>query len=113
MSADPLATLSDLATEVHTRVQQRVSNMNPIVSVRRNMRTAGIPADAMTIDCLKTGKRIILILHDQMPDIISFQFSMIEEESGDTFERIAFADLTADVLYQWITEYFSTAGKAH
>ncbi|MBQ0752700.1 MAG: hypothetical protein KBT87_00580 [Gammaproteobacteria bacterium] len=109
MSEEALATLSDIATEVHARVQQHFSDINPVVSVRRNMRTSGIPADAMTIDCLRTGKRIILVLHDQMPGVVSFQFAMVEGEAGDAFERMPLAELTADLLYQWITEYFQSA----
>lgn len=104
-----LEALSDITTEAHTRVQQHFSNINPVVSVRRNMRNSGIPADAMTIDCLQTGKRIILVLHDQMPGVVSFQFTMIEGEAGDAFERMPSAELTVDLLYQWVTEYFQSA----
>lgn len=104
-----LETLSDLATEAHTRVQQNFSDINPVIGVRRNMRNNGIPADAMTIDCLRTDKRIILVLHDQMLGVVSFQFTMIEGEAGDAFERMPLAELTADLLYQWITEYFQPA----
>jgi hypothetical protein len=110
MSDAELATLSDIVTDVHARTQANFSDINPVVSVRRNMRTTGIPADAMTIDCLITGKRIILILHDQMPGVVSYQFSYIEQEAGDQFERMPFSELTADVLYQWISEYFSDTG---
>lgn len=113
MSEQALVTLSDIATEVHTRVQQNFADINPVVSVRRNMRDSGIPADAMTIDCLQTGKRIILVLHDQMPGVVSFQFATIEGEAGDTFERMPLTELTVDVLYQWVVEHFQSAVTKH
>ena len=101
-----LFTLSDIATDAHTRIQQDFKDIDPIVGVNRSMRKNGVPADAMTIDCLKTGKRIILILHDQQPSIISYQFSFKNKDPGDKFEVIQFNELTADKLYDWISGYF-------
>ncbi len=104
---EPLERLSDLATEAHTRIQIDFENINPVIGVSRKMRSAGIPADAMTIDCLKTGKRIILILHDAQPDILQFQFSYKNKDPSNDFEMIEFAKLTAVQIYSWIKDYFS------
>jgi hypothetical protein len=107
LTIDPIFTLSDIATEAHTRIQQAFENINPVVGVSRNLRTTGFPADAMTIDCLKSGKRIILILHDEQPDIVSYQFSFKDKDPASEFEKIAFDALTADVLFEWMERYFS------
>ena len=101
-----LFALSDIATDAHTRIQQDFKDIDPIVGLNRSMRKSGIPADAMTIDCLKTGKRIIIILHDEQPDIIRYQFSFKNKDPDDVFEEIAFNELTADKLYHWISGYF-------
>ena len=61
---EQLKILCDFATEAHERVQLNHADIDPIVGVHHKMRDAGFPADVMTIDCLKTGKRIILILND-------------------------------------------------
>ena len=112
MTDKHLFTLSDIATDAHTRIQQDFKDIDPIVGVNRSMRKSGIPADAMTIDCLKTGKRIILILHDQQPDIIRYQFSFKNKDPDDKFEEIQFNELTADKLYAWISGYFQGALQA-
>lgn len=101
--------LADNATEAHTRIQQDFEHIDPIVGVNQSMRSNGVPADLMTIDCLKSGKRIILILHDQQPDTISYQFSYKDKDPADTFEYMKSRDVTADVLYSWMKEYFITA----
>jgi len=101
-----LIALSDIATDAHTRIQKDFQDIDPIVGVNRSMRKSGIPADAMTIDCLKTRKRIILILHDQQPDIIRYQFSFKNKDPGEKFEEIQANELTADKLYSWIRDYF-------
>lgn len=107
MKQTPLAILSDNATKAHTRIQKDFAKIDPIVGINQSMRKSGIPADAMTIDCLKTNKRIIIILHDQQPDLINYQFSFRDKDPDSHFEQMAFNDVSADQLYQWIRDYFS------
>jgi len=108
LSQTLLEILSDRATEAHGRIQQDFLTINPIVGLSRGMRDIGFPADTMTIDCLKTQRRIILILHDEQPDIVSYQFAFRDKDPSDSFEAIAFNELTAQVIYDWIADYFST-----
>lgn len=106
MNDQPLALLSEIATETHTLIQKDFKDINPVVGVSRNMRSQGIPADAMTIDCLKTGKRIILILHDDNPDVVMYQFSFKADDPSDEFINIPLNQLTVQKLYSWIQDYF-------
>lgn len=110
MTEDPLKVLSDMASEAHARVQQAHGHINPVVSVRRGMRDVGIPADAMTIDCLRTGRRINLILHDQQPGVLLYQFVTIDDEAGDSFRSTAFSGVSVETLIQWMEEYFGWDG---
>jgi hypothetical protein len=107
LSTPVLETLSDLATEAHTRIQQDFANINPVVGISRSMRNSGFPADAMTIDCLKTSRRIIIILHDESPEILRYQFAMRDADPSDNFEELEFEKLTVQVLYDWMASYFS------
>jgi len=102
-----LEKLSDFVTEAHTRIQEDFKDINPVVGLSRKMRSVGIPADAITIDCLKTSKRIILILHDQQPDIVHYQFSFKDKDPDEKFETLEFKNLSAEQLYRWIIDYFS------
>jgi hypothetical protein len=104
---DPLEILSDYVTEAHTRIQRDFSEINPVVGVSRKLRTVGIMADTMTIDCLKSGKRIIVVLHDDMPGIVRFQFSFIEQDPSDKFEEIQLQELTQNHYYNWMKDYFA------
>lgn len=102
----PLVALSEFATEAHTRIQQDFAEIDPIVGVSHNMRNEGIPADLMTIDCLKTNKRIIIVLHDQMPGLLSYQFSYRNQDPGQEFQQMLLTEMSADMLYGWIQQYF-------
>ncbi|HET8800881.1 MAG TPA: hypothetical protein VFN01_06815 [Marinobacter sp.] len=106
MPEDPLKTLSDMASEAHTRIQAAHQHINPVVEVRRGMRDAGIPADVMTIDCLRTRKRITLILHDGQPGTLLYQFVTVDDEMGNDFQQMALADIDASTLFAWMQAYF-------
>jgi len=106
MGDKQLSVISDMATEAHARIQKDFTEINPVVGVSRSMRKTGIPADAMTIDCLKSGKRIILVLHDQQPDIIHYQFSFKDKDPDEKFEAVSIEELTTEKLYEWIHVYF-------
>ncbi|MEH6466650.1 MAG: hypothetical protein V7722_03385 [Porticoccus sp.] len=109
MTDKPLSLLSDAISEAHVRIQADFEEINPVVGVSQKMRSHGIPVDMVTIDCLKSGKRIIVILHDEQPDIVSYQFSFKAEDPDDKFETIPLSELTAQTLYDWIKSYFSSA----
>lgn len=106
MPEDPLKVLSDMASDAHARIQASREHINPVVEVRRGMRDSGIPADVMTIDCLRTRRRITLILHDEQPGVLLYQFITIDEEVGDNFQSMAFSGMDTQKLYQWIEGYF-------
>lgn len=104
---DPLEIISDRVTAAHTRIQADFSQINPVVGVSRKLRGLGINADTMTIDCLKTGKRVIVIVQDEMPGVVRYQFSFIEQDPADEFKVIELNELTEEQFYRWMKDYFS------
>ena len=106
MPTQQLTTLCDIATEAHARIQRTYQDLDPVIGVSENMRNTGVPADVMTIDCLQSRKRILLILHDQQPGIISYQYGFMATDPERKFEQIASIELTAEVLFNWIKGYF-------
>lgn len=107
MTSPALEILSDRITEAHTRIQKDFADINPVVSVSRKMRDLGIPADTMTVECLKTKRRILIILHDKQPGLVSYQFGMKDEDPSDEFKGLSLNNLSVDLLYSWMAEYFS------
>jgi len=101
-----LKRLCDIATEAHTRFQSEFKDINPIVGVSQHMRKNGVPADAMTIECLSNQKRILLVLHDQAPDIVSYQLTYKDQDPGKAFTRIQFEEMTEEKMYGLMKEYF-------
>ena len=106
MSEPALKALSEMVEVAHTRIQQAHEHINPVVEVRSGMRTAGIPADVLTIDCRRTRRRIMLILHDEEPGLLLYQFIALEDEIAEEFERVALSETSADTLVCWMQDYF-------
>lgn len=106
MSKKILEIVSDFASEAHANIQKDFVNINPVIGLNLGMRNVGIPADAITIDCLKTGKRIIIVLHDQQPDVVQYQFSYKAQDPDEKFQTLSINDLSAQTLYNWIKDYF-------
>ncbi|MEX2473921.1 hypothetical protein [Marinobacter sp.] len=106
MPEDPLKTLSDMASDAHVRIQAAHQHINPVVEVRRGMRDSGIPADVMTIDCLRTRRRITLVLHDKQPGLVLYQFVTIDDEVGTDFRQVPLSDVDVGMLVDWMQTYF-------
>lgn len=106
MSNEVLKILSDLVSDAHAQIQTAHQHINPVVEVRQSMRDAGIPADVLTLDCLRTQRRITLILHDQQPGMVLYQFVTREEEVGGDFKQIPLAEMSSGTLFDWMQDYF-------
>jgi len=102
-----ITSIYELVTQAHANIQQDYSDIDPVVSVNTQMRNRGVPADVMTIDCLKTGKRILMIFHDVQPEVVSYQFCFKDKDPFEAFESIALAQLTTKQLYDWMVLNFS------
>ena len=101
-----MKTICDIITESHTRIQKDFEDINPMVGVNQKMREMDVPADVVTIDCLKSKKRIILVLHDHYPDIVRYQFTVMDSDPREEFDYVQTDELTSDKIYHWIAGYF-------
>ena len=61
------------------------------------------------MDCLASGKRIVLILHDQHPGQMIYQFAMIDGDSQGGFQQMPFDQVSAGILHDWMLDYFSVS----
>ncbi len=100
--------LSDLAAVAQADIQQQSLEIDPVIGISRSMRDAGFPVDAMTIDCLKTTRRITFLINDANPGTVSFRFGLKRDIDALTFHEIDFAEITATTLFEWIKDYFLT-----
>jgi len=96
--------LSDIAAAAQARIQADFPELNPIIGVSHNLRDSGFAADTMTIQNHASDQRILIILHDEQPDIIDFEFGKISEDPSFEFEQIAYNDLDESRFYEWMSQ---------
>ncbi len=107
MNANPaLLSLSDIASQAHEKIQQDFENINPVIGVMQGMRKMGIPADVLSIDCLASNKRILVVLHDELPELIRYQFTFSDQDPSDDYQQLTSSEVTCETVYEWIKEYF-------
>ena len=110
MNANPaLLSLSDIASQAHEKIQQDFEDINPVIGVMQGMRKMGIPADVLSIDCLASNKRILVVLHDELPGLIRYQFTFSDQDPSDDYQQLASSEVTHEIVYGWIEKYFSSA----
>lgn len=102
-----LLSFSDIASEAHAKIQQDFADINPVIGVMQGMRKMGIPADVLTIDCLPSKKRILIVLHDEHPGLIQYQYTFSDQDPGNDYQAMKSSDVTSDTVYGWIKDYFS------
>ena len=107
MNKQDIYALAEIAEAAQIEIQARCPQIDPLIGVSRNLREAGFAVDVMTIDCLKSGKRITLLVNDDKPGQISYQFGFRDRDPGSVFSEVAFEQLSCTELCRWITEYFS------
>ena len=104
--SDGVYQLADIAGVAQAEFQKDFDGCDPVIGIMRSMRDAGFAADAMTIDCLVSGKRILCILHDNAPEAVDYLFGHRNKDPDMNFNKIALAELTEKQFYLWMKSYF-------
>jgi len=107
LSTDKIYQLADLAAAAQVNIQRDFKEIDPVVGIMRSLRDSGFPADAMTIDCIVSGKRIIMILHDDRSDVVDYQFGYRDKDPDMAFKQLLFAEVNSEQIYNWIKSYFT------
>ncbi len=68
---EPLKTVSEIVAQANDLFSEK-SSIDTIVGIMdKKLRQQGMNTDAITIDCLTQDKKIVLLMHDEKPDIVS------------------------------------------
>ena len=63
-----LKQLSEIIAQANDNFYQRNKNINTLMGIMdKTLRQQGMPADAITIDCITLDKKIVFLVHDAKP----------------------------------------------
>ena len=67
-----LKNLSEIVAKANDVFYSRNNDIDTIMGIMdKTLRNQGMKADAITIDCLSRDKKIVILIHDDKPDIVS------------------------------------------
>ncbi len=78
-----LQNLSELVARAGDIFESKAGAIDTLMGIMdKTLRNQGIPADAVTIDCIPLNKRIVILLHDDKPDFVSIALG---NKEGDIY----------------------------
>jgi hypothetical protein len=66
-----LKELSEIVAQANDSFYERNKSVDTLMGIMdKTLRKQGMHADAITIDCITSNKKIVLVLHDSKPDLV-------------------------------------------
>ena len=67
-----LKNLSEIVAKAKDWFDSKFDHIDTLMGIMdKNLRNQGIKADAITIDCIALDKKIVILIHDDKPDVVS------------------------------------------
>ena len=99
--AETVATANDKFFELHKNIDTLVGIMD------KALRSQGIPADAVTIDCAAADKKVVFLLHDEQPNSVEVAFGNKEGDMSATSKH-PLNELTVEKVIELMQQHLIT-----
>ncbi len=93
-----LKNLSEIIAKANDLFYSKFDNIDTVMGIMdKNLRNQGIKADAITIDCIALDKKIVFLIHDDKPKIVSIALG---NKDGDIFSssEYALSDISETII---------------
>jgi len=90
--------LSEVVAKANDLFYQKHDSIDTLMGIMdKTLRAQGMKADAITIDCVKLDKKVVLLIHDEKPDRVSIALG---NKNGDIFSSSEYAltDVTENLV---------------
>ena len=78
-----LQNLSEIVARANDVFYSKFDNIDTLMGIMdKTLRNQGIKADAITIDCIALDKKIVILLHDDKPDVVDIALG---NKEGDIY----------------------------
>ena len=93
-----LKSLSEIIAKANDLFYSKFDNIDTVMGIMdKNLRNQGIKADAITIDCIALDKKVVFLIHDDKPKIVSIALG---NKNGDIYSSSEYAicDISETVI---------------
>jgi len=78
-----LKSLSEIVAKASDLFYRQFDNIDTVMGIMdKNLRNQGIKADAITIDCIAIDKKIVILIYDDKPNVVSIALG---NKDGDIY----------------------------
>ncbi len=78
-----LQNLSEIVARANDVFYSKFDNIDTLMGiVDKTLRNQGMKADAITIDCIALDKKIVILIHDDKPDVVNIALG---NKEGDIY----------------------------
>lgn len=78
-----LNNLAEVVAKANDLFCSKFENIDTLMGIMdKALRNQGMKADAITIDCIAAGKKIVILLHDEKPDVANITLG---NKEGDIY----------------------------
>lgn len=103
---DTLKSLSEVIAKANDVFSEKFSDVDTLMGIMdKTLRKQGMNADAITIDCVAPNKKIVIVLHDDKPDVVDVALGT---KSGEIFSSSEYQlnTVSEQVVADIMQDYF-------
>ncbi len=93
-----LKSLSEIVAQANDLFYSKFDNIDTLMGIMdKTLRKQGMKADAITIDCIALNKKIVILIHDDKPSVISIALG---NKDGDIYSSSEYmlSEISATVI---------------
>lgn len=103
-----LKNLSEIVARANDLFYNKFDNINTIMGIMdKTLRNQGMQADAITIDCIALDKKIVILLHDNKPDVVDIALGN-KEGSIYSSKEYVLSDISEAVIMEILEMNFTS-----
>jgi hypothetical protein len=92
--------ISEIVAKANDLFYSKFENIDTLMGIMdKTLRKQGMKADAVTIDCIAVDKKIVLLMHDNKPNVVDIALG---NKQGDIFSSSEYAlkDISPGVIVE-------------
>jgi hypothetical protein len=98
--------LSEIIAKANDIFCSQFTHINTLIGIMdKNLRNQGIKADVITIDCTALNKKIVFLIHDDTPEVVSIALG---NKLGDIYSSSEYiiSEISETIIVKIIKDYF-------
>lgn len=101
-----LKDLSEIVAKANDLFYNKFDQVNTLMGIMdKTLRNQGMEADAITIDCISLDKKVVILIHDNKPDVVDIALG---NKEGEVYSSLEYAinDISEALIVQIMEENF-------